>query len=302
MDGTRIIVNAKAGTAMRYRPDALEDLLRQRVGPGPDIRIVEPDALGDELKKAVSDREVARVVIGGGDGSVSFAARLALEHDKALGVLPLGTMNLFARALGMPLDLEAAAAALADARELRVDVGDADGTVFLNHVSVGLHPRMIRVRDRMPRVGRLTKIANGVRAFFLVLSRPTARRLKVSGDFEPVTLHTALAVVTVNPIPHDTATLPIRPGQSYGKLGCYFARRRDAFGLLAIAARLAAGNWGEHPGLERRETTAITLGARRGLHISIDGETETRPPPVRCTIRPRALKVLAPADSGSEAV
>src|SRR5690349_1203118 len=97
------------------RPRELEATLAEAVGRGPDL-----------------------LVAGGGDGTISTAARLLAHHDIALGLLPLGTTNNFARTVGIPLTLDGAVETLAEGKVIDVDLGLAGATAFTNHVGVGL--------------------------------------------------------------------------------------------------------------------------------------------------------------------
>jgi YegS/Rv2252/BmrU family lipid kinase len=78
------------------------------------------------------------LVVGGGDGTLSLASRYLACRDIALGVLPLGTTNNFARSLGIPLDMAGAVDVLTRGKVADVDLGEVDGTFFANLVSVGL--------------------------------------------------------------------------------------------------------------------------------------------------------------------
>ena len=108
----------------------------------------------DSARRAAVDG-CARVVAGGGDGTISTVAALLAGTDKALAVLPLGTLNHFAKDLGLPLELEAAARVAATGRVVRVDVGEVNGRVFINNSSIGLYPRLVRRRQQQQdRLGR----------------------------------------------------------------------------------------------------------------------------------------------------
>ncbi|HCF59820.1 MAG TPA: hypothetical protein DFS52_17735, partial [Myxococcales bacterium] len=80
----------------------------------------------------------------GGDGSV---ARALADRDKALGVLPLGTLNHFGRELGMPSGLESSVHAIAHGKVRQVEVGEVNGRVFVNNSSIGLYPRALKLRE-----------------------------------------------------------------------------------------------------------------------------------------------------------
>jgi diacylglycerol kinase family enzyme len=93
------------------------------------------------------------LVAGGGDGTVSSIARMAVEADVPLGVLPLGTLNHFARDAGVPLELEAALDVIVEGREARLDLGEVNGFRFVNNVSLGIYPRIVELRERQRRRG-----------------------------------------------------------------------------------------------------------------------------------------------------
>src|SRR5271166_1000269 len=87
------------------------------------------------------------VVAGGGDGTVNAVAGALVATDTALGVLPMGTLNHFAKDLGIPLDLEAAARNVFIGDIAKVDVGEVNGRVFVNNSGIGLYPRIVRERE-----------------------------------------------------------------------------------------------------------------------------------------------------------
>ncbi len=106
------------------------------------------------------------LVAAGGDGTVSTLASIVVEHavehavehgasnNVVLGVLPLGTLNHFAKDAGIPTDLDEAVKTLTAGRTATVDVGEVNGRVFLNNSSIGLYPRLVRERDRLRGRGR----------------------------------------------------------------------------------------------------------------------------------------------------
>jgi len=297
----RLILNAGAGQILSNGQEAVERMAREALGDAVDITIAPPESIQDELERAFADDRVDTVIAGGGDGTVSAAGKLALKHDKTLGVLPLGTMNLFARALGMPQDLSQAFEAIRSARPARVDVGEVNGDVFFNHVSVGLHARMIRLRDRMSYSGRLTKILGSVLALRRAVAGASLRRISVkAGDNSPRRFRSALTVVTVNPVPDNAVQLPFRPGQDHGRMGCYMYSRQGVGDIAVLLADLAAGKWSANPNLEFVEATRIRLDSARQMHASLDGEVRLLKPPLRFEIRQKALCALTSDYNGDQ--
>src|SRR3954469_13335443 len=89
---------------------------------------------------AVAERGDPLLIVGGGDGTIGAAASALVGSDTRLGILPLGTLNHFARDLGLPAKLEEAAAVIAAGRERRVDVAEMNGRTFINNSAIGLYP------------------------------------------------------------------------------------------------------------------------------------------------------------------
>lgn len=288
-----LVLNTGAGTIMSTGQDEVEAMVREILGDDINIVMSPPENIIEELEKAFSGTGCDVVIAGGGDGTVSAAGKLALQHGKTLGVVPLGTMNLFARALGMPQPLDEALEALRHAEPASIDVGEVNGHPFFNHVSVGLHANMIRIRNRMNYGGRLSKIIGS----FLALRRAAAgaplRQLSVrTRDGQARRFKSSLTVITVNPVPDEFAQLPFRPGQNYGKLGCYMYSRQGVTDVAVLMAELSAGNWSQNENLDFLETTELKLDSARQMHASIDGEIVMMRPPLRCRIRPGVLKAL----------
>ena len=112
----------------------------RRAGAGEsELRIVEGPLVRTAAREAIA-RGSRIVVAGGGDGTVSSVASAIVGSDAALGILPLGTLNHFAKDVGVPLDLDDAIRAIGGGRTVRVDVGDVDGRPFINNASVGMDP------------------------------------------------------------------------------------------------------------------------------------------------------------------
>jgi diacylglycerol kinase family enzyme len=293
LSGACLVLNTGAGQILTAGAGHVGQLARNMLGSGVTVVMAAPEDIAAELQTAFQSARFDTVIAGGGDGTVSAAGKLALDTGKTLGVVPLGTMNLFARALGMPQELEPAFHALTVAHTGMVDVGEVNGEPFFNHVSVGLHARMVRMRDRMRYAGRTSKIINSVRALRRAVAGAPLRRLDIEADGKMVRrFNSALTVVTVNPVPDEMAHLPFRPWtgvRSGWAATCMPARVAD---MAVLLADLAAGNWSQNQSLAFVEADSVKLNCARQLHASIDGEVALLDAPLRCRIRPAALKVL----------
>src|SRR2546425_291528 len=106
-----------------------------------------------ELARRSMRGSAQTIVAGGGDGTVNAVASSLVGTNKTLGVLPLGTLNHFAKGLHIPLDLEGAARTIIAGHTIRVDVGEVNERIFLNNSSLGLYPSIVHHRERQQRLG-----------------------------------------------------------------------------------------------------------------------------------------------------
>ena len=84
------------------------------------------------------------IAAGGGDGTISTVANQLVGTGVALGVLPFGTLNHFAKDLGIPLDPRGAVEVVCRGAIKQVDVGEVNGFYFINNSSLGVYPEMAR--------------------------------------------------------------------------------------------------------------------------------------------------------------
>src|SRR6478672_6791852 len=136
-----VLLNQRAGTASANGNGvgSIADACKQ-AGIRADIRQVPGTQLVSAAKSAA--KESADVIIAGrGDGTVSAVASALVGSQMPLGVLPLGTLNHFAKDLGIPQTLREAIDVVSEANIGRVDVGEVNGRYFLNNSSLGVYPR-----------------------------------------------------------------------------------------------------------------------------------------------------------------
>jgi diacylglycerol kinase family enzyme len=97
-------------------------------------------AAAERAVQRVREQELDALVVGGGDGSIRTVAHVLAGTGVPLGILPLGTLNHFARDLGIPTDLKETVALIAAGKTRSIDVGEVNGETFINNSSIGLYP------------------------------------------------------------------------------------------------------------------------------------------------------------------
>ncbi|MBZ9922780.1 diacylglycerol kinase family lipid kinase, partial [Mesorhizobium sp. BR1-1-7] len=144
------VLNRDGGTLRTTDLEAFCDRMRdmlEAAGHSIDIDVVAGKDIVPALDKAASRRGVDVVLAGGGDGTISAAAARLMGKKKALAILPAGTMNLFARGLGIPQTLDTALRSFADGEVMAVDMATANGRPFVHQFSIGMHAKMVQLRQ-----------------------------------------------------------------------------------------------------------------------------------------------------------
>lgn len=263
-----------------------------------DCRPVSGDNLGEALAAGVHDAAVDVLIAGGGDGTISAAAAACFASSKPLAVLPAGTMNLFARSLGMPLELLAALEAIAVSELSDVDIATANGRPFVHQYSVGMHSRLVRIRNGLEYSNRLGKILASIRAVGEALRRPLRFDAVIRTGTRIETRRATAIAVSNNPL--SEGHIPYAEVIDSGVLGVYVVRPMSAMALARLLLGLVFGNWKHHPLVTESEVREVTLAFPRrksSARAVIDGELVLLPPEVTITIHPRALRVVRPSRS-----
>lgn len=292
----RIAAAESEGAAARTAALARIEEAVRRAGLQAEVVSVEPERLAGAAAEAAGAPELDAVIVAGGDGTVNAAASAMADREKPLGVLPLGTLNHFARDLGLPSDAEGAAAAFSAGRWRQVDVGEVNGRVFVNNCSIGLYPEAVRRREDR-REGGEPKWPAMLRSVRDALRRPPVLRLTLRTDDRTLRVATPLLVVGNNRYETDLLRLGRRAALDEGMLWAYLARSAGSGGVLRLALRALAGRIEEAPEFESLCAPSLRVEDRRRtrpLPVAVDGELVQVKPPLLLRSRPRCLRVLVP--------
>jgi diacylglycerol kinase family enzyme len=283
-----VLLNPSAGSAERER---LEQALAG-AGIEPDIDEVAPNEIAERARRAAERADV--VAVAGGDGTLSAAAGALAGGDAVLGVLPLGTLNHFARDLGVPADLDEAVALLRDGEVRSVDAGEVNGRLFLNNSSIGLYPEAVRERQAAERRGAARWRAMAVATARAVRRYPLLELRIDAGE----TIHacrTPLVFVGNNRYDLSLPGAGIRDRLDGGHLVVYAADDPGRLGLARLAWWAVRGRLERHPQVRFDAVGELTVHSRRRvLDVAVDGEVTAFHTPLRYRIRRQALRVVGP--------
>ena len=236
------------------------------------------------------------IIAAGGDGTMGAVAGELAGSKAAMGILPLGTLNHFARDLGIPFDLAEAAKVIATGHQRQVDIAEVNGRAFVNNAAIGLYPLMVVDRDaQRERLGRSKRLAMLV-ASLRMMARFHSRRLKLRIDGGEARVDTPLLFVGNNDYRLAMPGAGQRDSLDRGELSVMVMHSKSLPGFLAATARALLGMSREDD-MERldgvRELEVDS--ARAHLALAMDGETVALPPPLTFRIRAKALTVIVPA-------
>jgi diacylglycerol kinase family enzyme len=287
-----VIGNRSAGA--REDPIAPVERALREAGAGVSVRRASGGDIADAARRAAEECDIVAAM--GGDGTVSCVASVLAGTSTPLLVLPAGTLNHFAKDLGVPLAAAEAALLVRDGVQRRVDVAEVNGHLFINNSSIGAYPLAVALREHLQDVHGIGKWKAMARAALRTFRRFPTVTVRVEGDGDEVRLRTPFVFVGNNPYGGEGVKPTERARLDAGRLGVITAEaatRREAMRLALLAAlgRLddASTVWRGEPAEATVETTAASL------LVALDGEVERLETPLRYRSRPGALVVFAPA-------
>ncbi|MBA4492247.1 diacylglycerol kinase family protein [Paracoccus sp. S1E-3] len=296
------ILNAASGKSDGSDTTALLEKLVAPVSGSFDIL---PIQKGQDLIRLASDAAKSHdlVIAVGGDGTQAAVAQALadLGGETVMGVIPGGTFNYFARDLHVGDTPEEAIQTILNARVQPVSVGDMNGKVFLNNVSLGAYPEILEKREAAYRkFGRSRFLAYwAVLDALRDLRHPLQLTAHVNG--ETLEFQTALAFVAQSETQLESFGLQGAEDVKRDRLPLFVAKAKTGRGLIAAALRLALGrtSHGEDFDLIIADDFIIHTDSPT-RHVAHDGERSRVPAPLKLTIRKDALRVLVPADPVSD--
>lgn len=301
----QFIINAGAGSTDAQSKREVIDAALRTAGRRGDLLFCSPDELSGAAHQAANRAVATRtaVVAVGGDGTINTVAQAAHSVGCAMGVVPQGTFNYFARTHGIPSDPVEATRLLLAWVPSPVQVATVNDQVFLVNSSLGLYPDLLEDREAYKaRFGRSRGVAFLAACATLLRTRRQLRlHIEMAGmarDVQALTLfvgNNRLQLQQFGAEPQDT--IAGTPGD--GSMAALMLRPTGALSMLRLMLHGAMGKLGQAQSLERFEfehmvVTPTTAPGHWGLKVAFDGEVKWMQAPFDFRVHAKPLYLLMP--------
>jgi len=286
MTDLAIIVNNQAKNALQAK--SYVDYFKEQ-GIVFSLFQVNSKILNETLEKCCQRYNV--VLIGGGDGSIRSAAQHCVNKAITLGILPLGTMNHFAKELGLPLTKEELVNALKENKSIKIDLAEVNGHIFVNNSSIGFYPKFAQHRDRY------TKAYNKWLSYFPSLMQTLKKHetysIHISNDYYHRDINTSFMMMSNNLYSYEFPISIKRESFTQNRLGIYYFRygRLRFFKML----RLLLNRKSNFAVIDTDKPVTVVIDNKQKVMISLDGDTLEVDLPLVYRIIPHSLQILTDA-------
>jgi YegS/Rv2252/BmrU family lipid kinase len=289
-----IILNERSGTAGKQK--ALQNAIADIIG-GITIYNVEHKKPIIHIVERAWFEGHQTIVAAGGDGTVSAVvnAILKLNIPAKFGVLPVGTLNHFARDIGIPKNIAEALDVVTQGRTTRIDVAKMNKHYFINNSSLGIYPFLVKERETIRKIG-LGKWPGLIIALFTTFKRHPFVTVEFHKNGKKFVRKTPFVFIGNNSYNIRAGTLlGSRASLSDGKLSVFIAHAVGRLGLIRLAWHALRGRLNEQKDFDSIGLAKIELRSRqRKLRVSCDGEIINIKPPLHYSVLHNALNVIIP--------
>lgn len=303
-----VLLSASAGTIDGEDRNQLRDSLESafdkhamsatlELVPGADLR-----ASAERAVQGVTNGDLDAIIVGGGDGSIRTVASVVAGSGVPLGIIPLGTLNHFAKDLGIPLSIDGAVAVIAAGEARSVDVGEVNGQTFINNSSIGIYPYLVLDRERRRSSEGHAKWMAMILAVLRAWRHFPLRRLSIHAEGRSERWRSPLVLVGNNEYVLSGLSLGTRECLDRGELCLYVAKKQSRLSLFWLACRSVLGLVDQSHDLRIVKLPAAEIRSHASrLLVACDGEVEVMRSPLRYRTKPGALRVFAPQVTGESA-
>ena len=287
-----IIANPTSGSQIR-QAHRMEETIRFLSNAGWKVELQRTEAPGDagRIAREAVDRHTGVVIVAGGDGTINEVIQELAGSETALGVLPTGTANVWARETNIPLDYAGAREVLVHGKTRQVDLGHVNGRYFLLMAGIGLDGEVTLAIEKKP-IKRLGALAYLLVGAWLGLGYESFRvYMTINGRL--VKKHALQVIIGNTQLYGGAIKYTWQAKCDDGLLDVCVVRKRTMLERLVVGMDFLLYREQRHQWVSYAKCTALYVRTRKPVAIQIDGEPFGYTP-ARFSIFPKALKVIVP--------
>ncbi len=289
-----IIANPVSGSFLQHYTQSLDETLNflRQQNWRVELNITKAPGEARQLAHEAMSQQVDIVIAAGGDGTINEIIQELAGSETVLGVLPCGTGNIWAREMGIPLQMVDARKVLLNGQIRCIDLGRCNDRYFMLMAGVGIDGAVTQAVEKMP-IKRLGMFGYALIATWLGLGYPSFQaRLRINHK-RPVKLRALQIIVGNTQLYGGALKFTWEAKCDDGQLDVCVVRKRSMLGRIIVAIHFLLGHRNRHQWIRYYTATSIEINTRQPVAIQIDGEPVGHTP-ASFIIAPRALKVLVP--------
>ena len=298
-NGFRIYINNNAGTVQSLGESALEAVIIESGINIDALYILPAKDLFDKLK---DEEKTSKILIGGGDGTITGAAAILSNKDIPFGIIPLGTMNLLAKDLEIPETIHKALKAYAGGDNItHIDQTFANDNLFLCSAGIGAIPDSSNFREKNRTQSNALLLPRLTLFVFDRIDPSRRKTYEIALDQKSVKLKSASLVISNNEYTQSqnwqTQSLK-RESLQEGTLALYTATPTNFWDKCRVLLKLVTGGWRKDPKISEWKSKKITIKCpQKTERVSLDGENIELTTPIHFTLKPKSLAVITPKEA-----
>jgi len=285
-----IIFNEESGNS-ENSPAGFQDLLESEISS--DLFIINSMNIKEILEK-IRWKNYDVIIAAGGDGTIRTVAEKTVKLNMKLGIIPIGTLNHFAKDINIPPDQKEAVEIIKKGKSDRVDTAEVNGYLFLNNSSIGLYPKMVKKRKKEMKPG-VNKWKALVKAIIDVFKSMSFIEVSIESNGKEIGCITPFVFIGNNDYRTDLFNLGKRTSLKEGKLSIYYPNYRGRISYVKFIFKTLLGKSDEEGSFNVLHEWNVTLNTKKGeLDVSLDGEVIKIKTPLYYKINPKSINIIVP--------
>jgi len=289
-----IITNKSSGTVPSEEKQQLIQDAFKECNVQFELFILDSSEVEKKVKQLM-ESNIDAIVAAGGDGTVSLLAGLLAGSKTMLGVLPLGTLNHFAKDVGIPQDIKEAAEIITKGNIKKIDIAEVNGRKFINNSSIGLYPHIVKKRDKDQKINNRNKWVAMFFAAIETLKKHPTFNVTISSKGTSVNLSTYFVLIGNNKYKMEFFNPGIRDRLDEGLLTLCITRCKTRWCMIRLSFKAIFNMLDNENDFEMYFVDEVTLNTgKKNLAVSMDGEVVNMNSPLKYKILPKQLSVIVP--------